>query len=370
MAGSTTTWTPTTETTCPDIVRHHEHFSTPIRSALSALGLARGRVQCWHIAQEEEGPCSATCPMTYAHRDRYRKTQKNFAKALRRWYPEERPAPASDTFEIGLVLAGAVSAGAYTAGVMDFLFEALDAWYARRNDDDRLPNHNVVLRVIAGASAGGINGAIASAACRYRFPPVNRENVERNGPNNPFFSTWVTGIDIREAARYLRPRAGTPPSARCSTPKPWTSWLSASWGWQAKRMRIRPSRGWLANPFRLLLTVTNLSGRAIRRTVHGRHSLQPRDGHASRPRGVFGARAHQFHTRSRSAAGPRAAPPRQRRGPIRDGDRWRVTALASGAFPSRACGPVALAAGLGLRLPVRVPPRRAARRVLQADDRP
>ena len=28
-------------------------------------------------------------------------------------------------FEIGLVLAGAVSAGAYTAGVIDFLLEAL-----------------------------------------------------------------------------------------------------------------------------------------------------------------------------------------------------------------------------------------------------
>ena len=117
-------------------------------------------------------------------------------KPLQQWYPEERDSSASDTFEIGLVLAGAVSAGAYTAGVMDFLFEALDAWYARRNDDDRLPNHNVVVRVIAGASAGGINGAIASATCRYRFPPVNLKNVERYGSNNPFFSTWVTDIDI------------------------------------------------------------------------------------------------------------------------------------------------------------------------------
>ena len=32
------------------------------------------------------------------------------------------------TFEIGLVMAGAVSAGAYTAGVVDFLIEALDTW--------------------------------------------------------------------------------------------------------------------------------------------------------------------------------------------------------------------------------------------------
>ena len=32
-------------------------------------------------------------------------------------------------FEIGLVMAGAVSAGAYTAGVVDFLIRALDQWY-------------------------------------------------------------------------------------------------------------------------------------------------------------------------------------------------------------------------------------------------
>ncbi len=32
------------------------------------------------------------------------------------------------TFELGLVMAGAISAGAYTAGVLDFLFEALDAY--------------------------------------------------------------------------------------------------------------------------------------------------------------------------------------------------------------------------------------------------
>ena len=36
---------------------------------------------------------------------------------------------ASDrTFELGLVMAGAISAGAYSAGVADFLFEALDAY--------------------------------------------------------------------------------------------------------------------------------------------------------------------------------------------------------------------------------------------------
>ena len=115
---------------------------------------------------------------------------------LREWYPKTRQPPDDGTFEIGLVLAGAVSAGAYTAGVMDFLFEALDEWYRLRAADESLPQHNVVLRVISGASAGGINGAIAAAACRYGFPSITLDNADKQGPQNPFFNTWVKGIDI------------------------------------------------------------------------------------------------------------------------------------------------------------------------------
>ena len=35
-------------------------------------------------------------------------------------------------FHIGLAISGAVSAGAYAAGVLDFLIEALDEWYASK----------------------------------------------------------------------------------------------------------------------------------------------------------------------------------------------------------------------------------------------
>lgn len=36
-------------------------------------------------------------------------------------------------FEIGLVMAGAVSAGAYTARVIDFLLQALKEWEMAKN---------------------------------------------------------------------------------------------------------------------------------------------------------------------------------------------------------------------------------------------
>jgi hypothetical protein len=43
--------------------------------------------------------------------------------------------PPANTFEIALVLGEAVSAGAYTAGAVDFLIEALDCWTRLREDD-------------------------------------------------------------------------------------------------------------------------------------------------------------------------------------------------------------------------------------------
>ena len=78
----------------------------------------------------------------------------------------------------------------------DFLFEAIEPWDARRNDDVRLPNHNVVLPVIAGASTGGINCAIASTACTYSFPPVILAD-ERGGALSEFLPVpapeWLGG---------------------------------------------------------------------------------------------------------------------------------------------------------------------------------
>ncbi len=69
-------------------------------------------------------------------------------------------------FQIGLTMSGAVSAGAYTAGVFDFLIQALDEWETARNgpDADRIPNHRVGIKVMSGASAGAITAAIGTVA--------------------------------------------------------------------------------------------------------------------------------------------------------------------------------------------------------------
>lgn len=106
---------------------------------------------------------------------------------------EENPEPG--VFEIGLVMAGAISAGCYAAGVLDYLFEALDAWEKAKKLDPTVPQHKVRIRVIAGASAGGMNAAIAAGALHYDFPHI-RPGLPSADINNPFYTGWVKGINI------------------------------------------------------------------------------------------------------------------------------------------------------------------------------
>jgi hypothetical protein len=80
--------------------------------------------------------------------------------------PKARGAP-KDTFYIGLAMAGAISAGAYSGGVFDFLIEALEEWQTAKDDaagKDTVPAHNVVIPVISGASAGGVTAAVGMVA--------------------------------------------------------------------------------------------------------------------------------------------------------------------------------------------------------------
>ncbi len=93
-------------------------------------------------------------------------------------------------------MAGAVSAGAYTAGVLDFFIEALDAWYAAKARGDLVPTHDVSLDVLSGASAGGMCAALA--AVMLADPPDHIRNPLGAIPSarNRLFEAWVNRIDI------------------------------------------------------------------------------------------------------------------------------------------------------------------------------
>jgi hypothetical protein len=98
-----------------------------------------------------------------------------------------------DTFRIGISMAGAVSAGAYTAGVMDYLIEALENWQkAKELHLQGVPLHNVVIEVLSGSSAGGMTAVITAAAIQKRFPPVGQDNYQTKASKaNPLFDSWV-----------------------------------------------------------------------------------------------------------------------------------------------------------------------------------
>lgn len=118
----------------------------------------------------------------------------------------ENPLEQKDpVYRIGIAMAGAVSAGAYTAGVMDYLFEALQNWEkAKANNrrilkefgpdtdkgyDPSIPMHDAVIEAIGGASAGGITAAVGALALFEGINPVNSTCPDPNA--NKLFDTWV-----------------------------------------------------------------------------------------------------------------------------------------------------------------------------------
>ncbi len=116
--------------------------------------------------------------------------------------------PNKNTFHLAITMAGAISAGAYTAGVMDYLIEVLDKWETMKADDslrDQVPRHKVVIDVLSGASAGGMTACIASLAIQRElhpittYNPVQKENYDhltnaqfkQRKNDNRLYNSWI-----------------------------------------------------------------------------------------------------------------------------------------------------------------------------------
>lgn len=124
--------------------------------------------------------------------------------------PESESAdyPNPRTLHLAITMAGAISAGAYTAGVMDYLLEVLDKWSELKEKGDlRVPTHNIKIEVLSGASAGGITAAITSVALhrkdRHSIKSYNpdaekihsQEHIDEYSTDrrksNRFYNSWV-----------------------------------------------------------------------------------------------------------------------------------------------------------------------------------
>jgi hypothetical protein len=120
-------------------------------------------------------------------------------------FPSEfffRPESATPdgTFEFALCFAGSVSAGAYLAGVADFLIEALDCWEAaKKAGTPGIPTHTVRLNAMSGTSGGGMTSLILASALGRKITPARAgKSSSLKPPENPLYATWVKGIDITQ----------------------------------------------------------------------------------------------------------------------------------------------------------------------------
>jgi hypothetical protein len=128
------------------------------------------------------------------------------------------------TFELGLVLGGTVSAGAYTAGVLDFLIEALDCWDAERSDRP----------AVASSGLGAYLGFACSDFMRYDYmlgrldcrQLLLREFILDENNGVVFGTLWSasqkTGYAAHTRARFLPiiPLMGTAASEQDLDPWP------------------------------------------------------------------------------------------------------------------------------------------------------
>ena len=107
------------------------------------------------------------------------------------------PSGEEPKFILGLTMAGAISAGAYSAGVFDFLIQALDEWEkAKKTDAGSVPNHRVVIPVISGASAGGITAALGILAVGAERRPQTKDDTQPHCALPALYEAWVNRISF------------------------------------------------------------------------------------------------------------------------------------------------------------------------------
>lgn len=153
-------------------------------------------------------------------------------------------------------MAGAVSAGAYTAGVLDFLTEALEQWYATKaSPDSRVPAHDLSIDVFSGASAGGMCAAISAVMLQNTFEHIkNPTDPTVKDTTNRFYESWVNKIDIEHLLDVSDIQNG----------KPVVSLLDSEIIDEIAGYAIAPGpyvpRPYVSSSLTLFLTVTNVRG--------------------------------------------------------------------------------------------------------------
>ncbi len=252
---------------------------------------------------------------------------------------------------MALNMAGAISAGAYTAGVVDFLVEALDEWHAakaeftawiqarRAGDHSRsrpaaVPLHDVKLEALSGASAGGMCAAILLVQLFDEFRHVDRPQSPDEPTGNRLFDAWVNQITLEKLL--------DPADLEDKTPGELVSLLNCKVIDEIAAETIQPAQGtaptrpYLSNTLTAFLTLTNLRGvnyAPLQTSIKPSNSETPLD-----ETFAWYADRIRFQVSGGQSRGPvpfgTDAIPLHRESPNDHGwDVLRASAKATGAFP-------------------------------------
>lgn len=119
---------------------------------------------------------------------------------------------------LGICMAGAVSAGAFTAGAMDYLIETLERWEqlksARREkikkgeelteNEKLIPDYDVTIEILSGASAGGMTAAVLGYSLldnsylntkNDALIPENYNTPDTQTKKSKLYNCWVNMAD-------------------------------------------------------------------------------------------------------------------------------------------------------------------------------
>lgn len=171
-----------------------------------------------------------------------------------KYFPAKNDKELPDNeFEIGLVLGGTVSAGAYTAGVLDFLIEALDTWQTEKErNPGSTPSWMTRISILTGTSGGGVLAAMTAKALSWEFSPVR--SPERNS-SNPFYKTWVEALDI-----YKMLETGDLKEGKLRSLLNSDCLENAAHELKTYSTAVRRKRNYVPEPLPIILTLTNLRG--------------------------------------------------------------------------------------------------------------
>lgn len=184
---------------------------------------------------------------------------------LKQHFPSER-APTPDVFELAIACCGGTSTGAYVGGVLDFLWEAFEAWRLAASAGEA-PNHQVRIRYLTGASAGGLSVGMALLTALKTFPHVYDDALWRTyypdgetpqeKDKNPHYCAWVTEIGLAKMLSHPEEvESGEIFVFHDCGPKNYQTVLSLA----ANAPPAGAPRDWVCDPLEVRVTIGNLRG--------------------------------------------------------------------------------------------------------------